>query len=269
MSKIERAIDALALAAAAGNTVAQQPSGSPYLFGWAVEGGILLDGANIDDPGGLLPDPVVSYVEYSPGDRVAVSLVGNRPYIMARLGGVEDSTSLWITEQGLENLQDTVVEATGLLEAHANLIERIESDVEETKEAWDRTDELVAGMGGTVEGFGVTVTEALQAAQSAYAARTPVVKIESTRGTAFKNNMVSTDLNVTVFFGDKTITDLPGLWEAFGVGAYLEWMWRRLDDEDFGLVSAADDRLSRGGFTLTVSPDDVDSQTTFRAVLHS
>lgn len=129
---------------------------------------------------------------------------------------------------------------------------------------WKRED-VRHGDGSLVEGEPYLVTGG-SGAKGEDAAQ---VKIESSRGVTFKNNSISTDLNVTIFYGGLTITDIAGLWDAFGTGAYLEWQWRREDDEEFGLVSSADDRLSRSGFTLTVSPDDVDEQTTFRVTLNT
>ena len=98
---------------------------------------------------------------------------------------------------------------------------------------------------------------------------TPAVllRIDSSRGTAFKNNMISTVLSVTIFFGDKQINNIYDLHDTIGPASYLEWFWRRIDDDDFGLISSSDDRLGNAGFTLTVSPDDVDEQTVFQCVL--
>lgn len=98
---------------------------------------------------------------------------------------------------------------------------------------------------------------------------TPAVllRIDSSRGTAFKNNMIATVLSVTIFFGDKQINNIDDLHDTIGPGFYLEWLWRRIDDEEFGLISSSDDRLGNAGFTLTVSPDDVDEQTVFQCVL--
>ena len=96
-----------------------------------------------------------------------------------------------------------------------------------------------------------------------------LVRIDSTRGTVFKEAGFSTDLQATVFSGAKQITDIYGLWEEFGPTAYLEWWWRKHDDSDFGLISSADTRLSQAGFRLTVSPADVDVSTVFQCVLHA
>lgn len=98
---------------------------------------------------------------------------------------------------------------------------------------------------------------------------TPAVllRIDSSRGTAFKNNMISTVLSVTIFLGDEQINNIHDLHDRLGPAYYLEWFWRRLDDEEFGLISSSDDRLGSAGFTLTVSPDDVDEQTVFQCIL--
>ena len=96
-----------------------------------------------------------------------------------------------------------------------------------------------------------------------------LVRIDSTRGTVFKEAGFSTDLQATVFSGAKQITSIYELWEEFGPTAYLEWWWRKHDDSDFGLISSADTRLSQAGFRLTVSPADVDVSTVFQCVLHA
>lgn len=96
-----------------------------------------------------------------------------------------------------------------------------------------------------------------------------VLRIDSSRGTAFKNNAISTVLSVTVMYGSKQIANITDLWAEFGQGAYLEWWWRRINDTEFGVISSSDDRLSAAGFKLTVSPDDVDEQTVFQCVLHT
>lgn len=96
-----------------------------------------------------------------------------------------------------------------------------------------------------------------------------VVKINSSRGTAFKNSEIATDLTVTVFSGTQTVTTLTELHALFGTGAFLEWWWRRLDDTAEGVISSADPRISQGGFKLTVSPADVDVQTVFKCILHT
>jgi len=96
-----------------------------------------------------------------------------------------------------------------------------------------------------------------------------VLRIDSSRGTVFKNSQVSTVLSVTILYGSQLVTDVVDLQATFGAGAYLEWLWRHLDDESFGVLSSDDSRISQGGFVLTVSPADVDAQVVFRCVLQT
>ena len=96
-----------------------------------------------------------------------------------------------------------------------------------------------------------------------------VLRIDSSRGTAFKNNTISTVLSVTIIRGGQLITDIDTLWDIYGSAAYVEWWWRRIGDTDFGVISSADNRLSNAGFSLTVSPSDVDEQTVFQCILHT
>ena len=93
------------------------------------------------------------------------------------------------------------------------------------------------------------------------------LRIDSSRGTVFKNNSVSTVLSVAIYRGSQRITDISTLHSAMGAGAYLQWKWQRLDDETFGVISASDGRIGNDGFTLTLSPDDVDTKVTFMCEL--
>ena len=90
-----------------------------------------------------------------------------------------------------------------------------------------------------------------------------VLRIDSSRGTVFKNNLVSTVLSVAIYRGGERITDMDGLRRVFGSGATLQWSWQRLDEDRFGVISASDARISGGGFALTLSPEDVDTKVTF------
>lgn len=95
-----------------------------------------------------------------------------------------------------------------------------------------------------------------------------LVRIDSSRGVMFRSNRVETVLSVTVFRGDMVIDNIVDLWAVYGPTAYLEWQWMRLDDEDFGTISASDPRIGQGGFTLTLTPDDVDTKTVFRCTVN-
>lgn len=87
--------------------------------------------------------------------------------------------------------------------------------------------------------------------------------IESSRGTVFKNNNISTVLSVVIFRGSERITDMATLRRAMGSRAYLQWKWQRLDEDTFGLISADDKNLSNDGFTYTVSAEEIDTKVTF------
>jgi len=107
-------------------------------------------------------------------------------------------------------------------------------------------------------------TQALDTAKRVAA----IVRIDSTRGVMFKDNQVATTLKVTIFKGDRMITDILALREAYGSAAYIEWQWQRLNDTTFGVISSADPRINEGGFALTLSPADVDVKVVFRATVN-
>lgn len=95
-----------------------------------------------------------------------------------------------------------------------------------------------------------------------------VLRIDSSRGTVFKNSGVSTVLTVTIYHGSHRITNITELREVFGNGAYLEWSWQRMDENTFGVISASDTRISQSGFAFTLSPEDVDAKATFMCNLN-
>lgn len=94
-----------------------------------------------------------------------------------------------------------------------------------------------------------------------------LLRIESSRGTVFKNDAVATVLSVVIYRGSDRITDSTTLKTAFGNAAYLQWKWQRLDDETFGVISSSDKRFGDNGFTFTLSPEDVDTKITFMCEL--
>ena len=91
-----------------------------------------------------------------------------------------------------------------------------------------------------------------------------VLRIDSSRGTVFKNTGVTTVLNVTIYYGSQRITTGQQLRAVFGNTARLEWEWLRMDEDRYGVISASDTRLSDGGFVFALSPEDVDVKVTFR-----
>ena len=94
-----------------------------------------------------------------------------------------------------------------------------------------------------------------------------LLRIDSSRGTVFKNNAVSTVLSVIIYHGGTRIETGSQLAAEFGSGAYLQWEWLRMDDDTYGTIVATDERLSDKGFHFTLSPEDVDAKVTFRCNL--
>lgn len=94
-----------------------------------------------------------------------------------------------------------------------------------------------------------------------------LLRIESSRGTVFKNDQVSTVLSVVIYHGSQRITDSATMKSVFGNGAYLQWKWQRLDDDSFGVISSDDSRFGNNGFTFTLSPSDVNTKVTFMCEL--
>lgn len=96
---------------------------------------------------------------------------------------------------------------------------------------------------------------------------TTLLRIESSRGTVFKNDHISTVLSAVIYHGTKRITDSATMKSVFGESAYLQWKWQRLDDESYGVISSDDSRFGDNGFTFTLSPEDVDTKVTFMCEL--
>lgn len=94
-----------------------------------------------------------------------------------------------------------------------------------------------------------------------------LLRIDSSRGTVFKNNAVNTVLSVIIYKGSERIENSTQLASVFGTKARLQWEWLRLDDDTYGIISASDTRLSDKGFHFTLSPEDVDVKVTFRCNL--
>ena len=97
---------------------------------------------------------------------------------------------------------------------------------------------------------------------------TTSLRIESSKGTVFKSDQVSTVLSAVIYRGNQRITDMQTLKSVMGDSVYLEWSWQRLNDEQFWVVSADDQRIGNDGFTFTLSPNDVDTKVTFMCTLN-
>jgi hypothetical protein len=93
------------------------------------------------------------------------------------------------------------------------------------------------------------------------------LRIDSSRGTVFKNNEVNTVLRVVIYHGGNTITEAASMRKEFGTAAHLEWQWQRIGESTFGTILATDSRLTDEGFSLLLNPDDVDTKVVFKCQL--
>ena len=89
------------------------------------------------------------------------------------------------------------------------------------------------------------------------------LKIESSRGTVFKNNAVSTVLSAVIYKGSKRIANSTELKTAFGSSAYLQWKGQKLNEDTYTAIPSNDSRFREDCFKFVLSPDDVDSKTSF------
>ncbi len=94
-----------------------------------------------------------------------------------------------------------------------------------------------------------------------------LLRLDSSAGTMFKNNNVNTVISVTIYKGSQVITDADTMHTVFGAGAYIQWSWRRLDDDRYGIISSDDSRIFDGGFKFRLSSADVDTKVTFQCGL--
>lgn len=89
------------------------------------------------------------------------------------------------------------------------------------------------------------------------------VCIHSSNGMAFKNDSINTTLTVTIYYGSLTITNQTGLINAFGTGSYLQWKVKLFGQSTYNTIPSSDHRLSDDGFTLNLTPTDVNVQAVF------
>ena len=123
---------------------------------------------------------------------------------------------------------------------------------------------LVVSSESVMFGNGISVEKAFEELRDEI---TTLLRIESSRGTVFKNDQVSTVLSVVIYHGTQRITDYETMKSVFGSGAYLQWKWQKLDEESYGIISASDTRFSDNGFKFTLSPEDVNTKVTFMCEL--
>lgn len=113
-----------------------------------------------------------------------------------------------------------------------------------------------------------TANTAKQSADKAIAETKDLVtlRIDSSRGTVFKNSEVSTVLTVRCYKRGQELTTLTALRQAMlDATARIRWYVLREGDTDWVSLVDSDPMLSNDGFTLTVTPDDVTVKCTFKA----
>jgi len=113
-----------------------------------------------------------------------------------------------------------------------------------------------------------TANTAKQNADKAIAETKDLVtlRIDSSRGTVFKNSEVSTVLTVRCYKRGQEITTLTALRQAMlDATARIRWYVLREGDTDWVSLADSDPMFSNDGFTLTVAPDDVTVKCTFKA----
>lgn len=94
-----------------------------------------------------------------------------------------------------------------------------------------------------------------------------LLNIDSSNGSQFKNQSISTTLTITIFVGDTKITDSAAMTEFFGSAAKLIWMEKKMGESEFSVIPASDPRFSDNGFIFTVSPKDIDTKSVFTCQL--
>ena len=113
-----------------------------------------------------------------------------------------------------------------------------------------------------------TANTAKQNADKAIAETKDLVtlRIDSSRGTVFKNSEVSTVLTVRCYKRGQELTTLTALRQAMSDStARIRWYVLREGDTDWVSLADSDPMLSNDGFTLTVTPNDVTVKCTFKA----
>lgn len=214
--------------------------------------------------GSDLLTPVSTTAVVQDGERVSVliknhtaSITGNSSSPAARAEDVATS------DEAIKNLQaDNITLKDSLSAANSNIKNLQSADATITKNL-----KAVETDVKDLKDIGTDVT-ALKTDVEALKKEIPtVLRIESSRGTVFKNNQVSTVLSTVIYKGSKRITDISTLKTEYGDTAYLEWSEQRLNEESFGTILSTDSRISNDGFSLTLSPEDVDTKVTFMCQL--
>ena len=93
-----------------------------------------------------------------------------------------------------------------------------------------------------------------------------VLIIDSSEGNVFRDNTGTTDLTVTIFYGNNVIVNSTQMHQYFGAESYLEWEYKD-NINNWVTLLITDPRISDDGFTLTVDAADVYNKSNFRCKL--
>lgn len=129
---------------------------------------------------------------------------------------------------------------------------------------------IITGAAGWGDAMDVRITTAQDDALEAVATAldSAHLVITSTAGQLFKNGAESTILQVAVFLsGGGRCDTLDDVRARFGQSARIEWRWRHDSSGTWGTLVSSDPHISHDGMWLTVTPEDVETKTTFEASL--
>ena len=95
--------------------------------------------------------------------------------------------------------------------------------------------------------------------------------INSSNGVVYRDKTISTVLNVIIFKGDTTITNLVELQTEFGNTAQLHWYKKTSNDNDFVEILTGDNNfiIGNGGFTLTVNLSNTTGNVVFQCQIQT
>lgn len=215
--------------------------------------------------------------EVKPGDLVNVEWRNNKLYILGNpsnpsAGGLRVNT----IEQSATHAQNVATQVKETAVTNVRVEYAVGDDPENAPSAGWAKDTPEWEIGKYIWQRTVTTTDGaesisnvacIQGAQGEAGEDAVTLRIDSSRGVAFKNSQVSTVLSAVIYRGSLRITDIAALQEEFGSGAYLEWKWQGYDSDTWHTISSSDSRLGNDGFTLTLSPEDVDIKAVFNCNL--
>lgn len=208
--------------------------------------------------------------EDSTNGRVSVEIDGNGTSVsLPTTVDAKNGDSVLITSavnNGLDTLTVTGVVGGGdrLQTDIQGAVEKSNTAVEQSNTAVEQSNTAVS----TAKEASKTASEASTNAAQAISETKDLItlRIDSSRGTVFKNNDISTILTVRCYKRGLEITTLNALRTALlDTTARIKWYVLREGDTEWVALADSSSMISNDGFTLTISPNDVDIKCTFKA----